>query len=297
MGIRSRKGFRIAVSVWSNIFHNRFYLGETWLRKGDTPTKGSHQPLVDQSTFAQVQQMLREHDCYKQRTQRHNYLLQGLLYSDDASSPCFVETHPKKKISYYRTKGKVNGSQIFHNTRDIDKQLLDVTKTITIKNEVRDQLSEELNRWFEAECNGDGELETARQRLSKLDRMEKNLQRLVIEEEISFEDFKEHRCRIEAEKANLRDLVESVTSRQGLVKGDFEIALQLANELDFLYANGDNDERRLLCEVIFKRIHVRNGKIDQLELNPPFQLIASRAEGSESFLSGQPLKGNIITQN
>jgi len=287
-GIRSRKGFRIAASVWGYIFHNRFYLGETWLRKSDTPTKGTHQPLVDETTFAQVQQVLRKHDNYKQLTQKHKYLLQGLLYSDDASSPCFVETHPKKKISYYRTKGKVAGSQIFYDTRDIDEQLLNVTKTLTINDGARDQLKEELVQWFEAEGNGEGELNTAKQKLSKLDRMEKNLQRLVIEEQISFEDFKEHRSRIEAERASLKDLVESIVSRQGLVKGDFEMALQLANELDFLYANGDNDEKRLLCEVVFKRIHVRNGKLEQVELNPPFQLIASRTKGSESFLSGQP---------
>ena len=113
-------------------------------------------------------------------------------------------------------------------------------------------------------------------------------QRLVIEEDISFQDFKEHRARIEAERANLKSLVEIINSRQTLVKADFEIALQLASELDFLFEKGDNDERRLLCETVFKRVNVRDGKIVSFDLNSPFRLIASRAEGSESFLSGQP---------
>ena len=288
LGCRSRKGFRIAVSVWSNIFHNRFYLGETWLRKEDVPIRGNHEPLTDEATFARVQQVLREHDNYKQRTQRHRYLLQGLLYSEDTNSPCFVETHPRKKISYYRTKGKVNGSQIFYSTRDIDQQLLVVTKTITIKEKDHCQLREELQDWFKAESSGNGEFEQAKQRLAKLERMEKNLQRLVIEEDISFQDFKEHRARIEAERANLKSLVEIINSRQTLVKADFEIALQLASELDFLFEKGDNDERRLLCETVFKRVNVRDGKIVSFDLNSPFRLIASRVEGSESFLSGQP---------
>ena len=72
------------------------------------------------------------------------------------------------------------------------------------------------------------------------------------------------------------------------MKADFEIALQLASEFDFLFEKGDNDERRLLCETIFKRVNVRNGKITRVELNLPFALIASRTEGSGSFLSGQP---------
>jgi hypothetical protein len=40
--------------------------------------------------------------------------------------------------------------------------------------------------------------------------MEKNLQRLVIEESISFSDFKEHRTEIEAERAKLNDLIQAV---------------------------------------------------------------------------------------
>ena len=52
-GFRSVNGNRIARTAWSNIFHNRFYLGEAWLKKGDASIKGSQQPLVDESTFVQ----------------------------------------------------------------------------------------------------------------------------------------------------------------------------------------------------------------------------------------------------
>jgi len=288
MGCRTRKGSRIAVSTWGTIFHNRFYLGETWLRKEDIPTKGNHEPLTDEATFARAQEVLKKHDNYKQRTQRHKYLLQRLLYSEDAGTPCFVETHPSKKISYYRTKGKVNGSQIFYNTRDIEEQLPAIIKAITIDDQAHIQLKKQMDSWFAAESGGTEELKQAHQRLAKLERMEKNLQRLVMEEEISLEDFKEHRASIVAERANLKTLVDTIDYRQSMVRADFEIALQLASEFDFLFAKGDNDERRLLCETIFRRIRVRDRKIVQVELNSPFTLIASRAEGSVSFLNGQP---------
>ena len=288
MGYRSRKGFRIAVSLWSTVFHNRFYLGETWLRVGDPPSKGNHEPLTDEATFAKVQQVLQQHDNYKQRTQRHKYLLQRLLYSEDTGTPCYVETHPRKKISYYRTKGKSNGSQVFYNARDIEGQLPTVIKAITINDQARAQLKEQLDRWFSAESGSSEELLQAEKRLAKLERMTKNLQRLIIEEEISFKDFKEHRARIEAERARLKTVVDTINYDRNLVRADFQIALQLASELDFLYSKGNNDERRLLCETIFKRLSVRNGKIVGVELNSPFTLIASRAEGSESLLSGLP---------
>jgi len=79
-----------------------------------------------------------------------------------------------------------------------------------------------------------------------------------------------------------------LVSHQTLVKADFEIALQLVGELDLLFEKGDNGERRLLCETAFKRANVRDGKIVSFDLNSPFRLTASRAEGLEFFLSGQP---------
>jgi len=286
LGYRSRNGNRIGKQAWSDIFHNRFYLGETWLKKGDVPLKGTHQPLVDETTFTQVQQVLRQHDKFKQRSQRHKYLLRSLVHSVDADSTCWAETHPRKRISYYRSRGKVNGSSIFYNTRDIEEQLPAIFEGITITEKARQNLRKELTALFEAEASGDGELKKAETRLVKLARMEKNLQRLVIEEQISFEDFKGHRSQIEAERARLRNTVDAIKQRQHLVKADFEVALELATQLDFLFEKGTFDEKRLICETVFKRLYVEEGKITKTELNAPFAIIATSAKGSESVLNG-----------
>ena len=155
------------------MFHNRFYLGETWLKKGDMPLKGTQQPLVDESTFTRVQQVLRQHDKNKQRTKHHQYLLRRLLFSLDAQSRCWSETHPRKGISYYRSQAKVNGSHVFYNTKNIEAQLSGVFRRMTITEKSRQKLKK------------------AAARLAKLERMERNLQRLVMEEDISFEDFGE----------------------------------------------------------------------------------------------------------
>ena len=286
LGYRSRKGNPIAASKWSDIFHHRFYLGETWLKDGEIPVKGTHPPLTDEDTFSRVQQVLKEHDKHKQRTHRHKYLLRGLVYSLDADSPCWAETHPKKKASYYRSRAKSNGRNIFYNTRDIESQLTDIIKSVTISEERRQEMRKELARWFEEEDNTNQELKEALARLSKLERMEKNLQQLAIEEEISIADFKEHRTRIEAERARLNVTVDAIKQRQHLVKADFELALQLASELDYLFENGNFDEKRLLCDVIFKRLKVKEGKIVGVDYNSPFGFIASQAKGSGTVTYG-----------
>jgi len=65
----------------------------------------------------------------------------------------------------------------------------------------------------------------------------------MLEEEISLDDFKHHRARIEAERAKLQNTVDVIRQRRHLIKADFEIALQLAIELDFLFEKGNFDER------------------------------------------------------
>ena len=285
LGYRSRLGNRIGRSKWSDIFHHRLYLGETWLKEGDIPVKGSHQPLVDEGIFTQVQQILKQHDKNKQRTRRHRYLLRGILHSVDADSPCWAETNNKKKLSYYRSRKKINGSQVYYNSKGIEEQLPAIFKSVTISEKVRQYLRKALDEFFAGETEGDGELSRAEARLTKLDRMEDNLQRLFVEEEISMADFKKHRSQIEAERHRLRNTVDVIRQRRNLVKADFEIALELATQLDFLFEKGNFDEKRLLCETVLKRLYVADGRITRTELNAPFAIIA-RANGSGAVTNG-----------
>ena len=62
--------------------------------------------------------------------------------------------------------------------------------------------------------------------------------------------------------------------------------MQLATDLGRLYQKGNLDERMLLCETVFKRIRVKQGRITRVELNAPFTLIASFAQGSGTVTPG-----------
>ena len=287
LGYHSRYGNRIRRSKWSDIFHHRIYLGETWMKVGDIPIKGSHQALVDEDTFTWVQQVLSQHDKNRQHTRRYKYLLQGILHSADADSPCWAETNNKKKISYYRSRQKVNGSQVYYNSKNVDDQIPAIFKNITVTETTRQAMRKELSAFFAEEVEGNGQLKANEARLAKLERMEKNLQRLYVEEEISLADFKEHRSQLEAERSRLRTTVDGVRQNQHLIKADFEVALELATQLDFLYNNGNFDQRRLLCETVLKRIYVEDGRITKTEFNAPFAIIA-RANGSGTVPSGGP---------
>jgi len=63
-------------------------------------------------------------------------------------------------------------------------------KQIPLSEGEKTQISHQLDKWFAAENKDNEEVEQAIQRLGKLDRKEKMLQELVLEGEISKEDFK-----------------------------------------------------------------------------------------------------------
>jgi hypothetical protein len=86
----------------------------------------------------------------------------------------------------------VNGSQVYYNSKVIDEQIPEIFRRLTITEETRQDLRDELSRFFNAELDGEGQLKVSEARLAKLERMEKNLQQLYMEEEISLSDFKEH---------------------------------------------------------------------------------------------------------
>ena len=181
---------------------------------------------------------------------------------------------------------KVNGSQVYYNAGNIESQLLDIVKNITISESSRQELRNDLQNWFNDEGKSNEEMKQAETRLVKLRRMEQNLQQLRLEEEITLADFKGHRIKIEAERARLQNVVDVISQRQHLIKADFEVALQLAAELDFLFEKGTFDEKRLLCETVFKRVYLKEGRVSEVELNAPFGLIASRGKGSGTVQTG-----------
>ena len=97
--------------------------------------------------------------------------------------------------------------------------------------------------------------------------------------------MREHRIEIEAKRAKLNDLIETIRSQRNLVKGDLEIALNLSKQLVFLFEKGTPVEKRLFCEIIFRCVYIKGGKIMKTELTPP-ALITSASKASESFQPG-----------
>ena len=129
----------------------------------------------------------------------------------------------------------MNGSQVYYNSKNVDDQIPAIFKNITITGDHKTSDEKELSAFFAEEVEGNGQLKANEARLAKLERMEKNPQRLYVEEEISLADFQGIIYQLEAERSRLRTTVDGVKQNQHLIKADFEVALELATQLDFRF--------------------------------------------------------------
>ncbi len=102
-GITS-SGRKISFSNWSKTFHNRFYIGV--LSWNGLEITGKHEPLVDEATFNQVQEVLRRNDRQAVHRVYRPYLLRSLLFSLDTQSVMTGATGKTNKggYKYYRSR-------------------------------------------------------------------------------------------------------------------------------------------------------------------------------------------------
>ncbi len=143
----------------------------------------------------------------------------------------------------------------------------------------------------------DSDLSRARQRLDFLVTKRKNVNRMAAEQIIGWDEFKELRGELEGEEATLKSRIEFITRHQTLFAADFELALDIACNLGWLYGKGNFEERRLLVSTLFKGINVQKGKILSYELNPPFAIFCNtgkHSSGSNEVGSSLVRYGSLV---
>ena len=102
---------------------------------------------------------------------------------------------------------------------------------------------------------------------------------------------------MEGEEATLKLRIDFITRHQTLFAADFELALDIACNLGWLYGKGNFEERRLLVETLFKGINVQKGKILSYELNPPFAMFCNTGKcssGSNEVGSSLVRYGSLV---
>lgn len=282
-GLKTKNGKLYSPERIKKILRNKFYIGimEMWGKE----VRGKHRPIVDESLFNQVQQILKERSITQDKWQKRDFLLRGLVYCESCKRRLTAEVHPRG--TYYRCQSSINHKcrERYIPLKQLEGQvetiyeILQPPKTLIklLKLEI-----EEIKRNFEAKSKK--EIANLRRKIrgneAKLDALVDNLATRTITPEL----FKKYSQKYENEIKNAEDRL-AVLEKDYSTNFDFiDKCIILASSLAKLNKKLGFRQRKNLARALFKRIWVKNRAIKRVELNPPFDfLLRNQIKKAQSY--------------
>jgi len=277
-GLKTANGKLFSPERIKRILQNKFYTGKMVMWNEEV--QGKHKPLVDESLFNQVQNVLTERKITQDKWQRRDFLLRGLVYCQNCQRRLTAEIHPRGE--YYRCQSSINNDC---NERYIPIKLLE-EKIENLYNLM--EPSPKLLKLLKAEI---GEVQSNFQAKSKNEIL--NLKRKVSENEakmdalvdnlasrtITPEVYKKYSQKYEKEIKDARDRL-AVLEKDYSSNFDFiDKCMILASTLSRLHKKFSFRQRKNLAKAIFKKIWVKGREIRRVELNPPFDFLLKNLTG------------------
>jgi site-specific DNA recombinase len=274
-----RAGAPMSASKLAEMLANQFYLGVVeW---GGVRYEGQHRPLVSQSLFDRVQDVLRAHDRVGVRHRRHDHYLKGLLFCGECGRRLSL-TLAKGTYLYFYCLGQRGQTctgcrQPYILAGDAENFVEDVYCRVELPPAWVRRLSEEL----EAEIVERRAVAAERQaglakKLAKLSDERQKLLSTFYEDAIPLELLKDEQDRITAqERAAKRELDVAESDLEGC-QDVLRTAIKLAGNCHAAYVNARPSVRRRFNQAVLEAVYVKDRKIARAEFSEVFAPLFSR---------------------
>jgi site-specific DNA recombinase len=278
LGLRSRPNRRhpnstgkVKGSTLHRLLRDAYYAG--WIvYKAGTPDeqtfKARHEPLIDQDTFDQVQELLDLARVSGERVQKHNHYLKGTVYCGDCGG----------RLTYGVSRGK-SGEQyayLFCSSRlrsrecamraNMAPELVEAaieqvyaTGPVQLDREQLAQRTKAIEALAEVSQQAVAKVRAAKSELiDKLEGEQVRLLRLQAEEggAVSAGAFRKERERMDREIAAANKSLAATEQQMNFDAGLLRMALELAEDIGEVYKTADPQLKRGFNQAFFKRIYV-----------------------------------------
>jgi len=185
-GLLSNHGQRPALSKLYKTLANPFYIG--LFRYNGELHDGSHEPLISQELFDQVQAILRRRSVPKSRRPEPFHFM-GEIHCGECG--CAITAERQKTYTYYRcTRKKGPCSMRFSREEAIENQLRQCTELVSLPDGWSERLLAQVAEWkSEAESTSSAAVADATARLSEVDGKLSRLTDLVADGVITAEEY------------------------------------------------------------------------------------------------------------
>jgi hypothetical protein len=291
-GLKTKNGKLLMPEDIKHILQNKFYIGKMVMWNEEV--KGKHKPIIDESLFNQVQNILAERKITQDRWQKRDFLLRGLLYCQSCKRRLTAEVHPRGE--YYRCQSNLNNkcSQRYIPIKSLESQIETLYNLMEPSIKLLKLLKaeiEEVQKNFQDKSKN--EILNLKRRMAeneaKLDALVDNLASRTINPEV----YKKYSQKYEGEIKDARDRL-AVLEKDYSSNFDFiDKCMILASTISKLHIKFSFRQRKNLARAIFKRIWVKDreiGKINSIRHSTFF----SKIRQEESIQSSLILNSNII---
>lgn len=290
-----RQGFDISKSQYYAMLQNPVYVGKIFLGSyKDEPemlVDGIHKPLVDQETFLKVQSIIQgkalKTKLPKSYSHREELPLRGFLICPKCG----------KKLTGSGSKG--NGGRYFYYHCDtkcryrtkakvMNQSYVGLLQTLRVRPSVSglylkvlgDMMKDDRRIQKQKRSQVDQQLEKVEARIAKL-------QDLLVDGDLTPEDYNRAKARYEAERMSLLSKKEAESMLPEDILDQLETSFSLLEHLPEVYLDANVDQkRRIIGSITGENLVIENLQTRTNELNPFIKCICLETKGLEKEKAG-----------
>lgn len=245
----------VSMAHVSRMLNNRYYIGK--VKFNGAEYEGRHEPLIPDSLFERVQEVLKSHDIAGEKARIHNHYLKGTVVCAWCGSRLCI-TRAKQYFYLFclgrhqrRTDCTMPYLSLEAVEDAVERYYAGVVFTDAEQEEIRTQLRAEIDRQH---SQADPELQRARRRVTELADERRRLARGVVTGTIPDDLAREEHERIGRELRSAQNLLVAAETIYESIEETLNLALAWVGRCGDVYLAADARIRRLSNQAIFEKL-------------------------------------------
>jgi site-specific DNA recombinase len=294
LGLRTSTGNKLKANQFHKQLQNPYYLGKVPFG-GVVYDDGRHPALIDQSTFDQVQMIMRAHATAGERRRTHNHYLKGTVFCGHCGGRMVFNLAAGNggKYAYFFCVGRRQQCPSRHLAVSLVEQAVTKHyKVVQFSPAQIERIRLAVMSYAEAlEGQHDKQAAQLRRRLDAIEKKRDRAFDAYAAEAMSLEQLKRKRAQYDDEAASAAKLIDIATHIHRHLEQIALKALQLASNAAQSYRSADPLHRRLINQAIFEKILITEDGIQGAVRAQPFADLASEDFVTELEQATRELQG------
>jgi hypothetical protein len=264
------------------MLRNPYYVGTISYAGKTYP--GRHEPLVDEATFQEVQDLLESKRVSGERPWRHFHYLRGSIYCRECGRRLIYSQAKGHggNYDYFICGGRqhANCSQKSHRVEAVEAAVERHYATVQLSYQEREDVRAVVKKHATGIAKlAEQKISEAERQLSRLDSEERKLLTAHYADQISESLFSDEQKRISRERIGATKQIEQLSLSHERVLDALNVALALTDNMQAAYCQASPQERRLLNQAFFERLEIDGEEVAGNQLAAPFADLLNLGHG------------------